>query len=1638
MSLISRIEITNYLTEGLEDHRRIADWRPLLNGITLRLDNQSALINITNGGGKTSMVDLILYVLSRDNKLLKRVKGKCAPKERGYTHARVEFRETSPETYTEPGLFPIDPQNQPGETHVVGVAMTDSAEDAPIFYYYSGTLEDSPCYTRTAERIQQVSDAQFGARTRAIPGCKWNKHTSRKEWEDQISLLISIEVVRRNVKYQVEGSDDKNAEFFSVKPRSGESDDRAFFRSVIAPDLLTNLLSTWAEDDEQSVEDTLHLSLSQIVTTDDTIEKQEKRLEVRQAQLDELVPLLDIGERATQAGAAVAVALRAFRNDAALVQYFGDPSSSTSLPGLPRPVAALASDRDQDRRVQLALKGMLISAEEPIMLVDKTLSELANVEVRLITQAADRNKLKYHTPKSQVIDFACDFEKLLSGAVKGGHHRKAYTKDDAIALIPLLKDNSGAVIDGLESVIALAFEIAEAQIDTNPGAIQERRLNRELKKAYKETETIQLEIVSLEAEAKNLEGQLTSRADNRAAWDEFQALAYQLPEEMRADPLAAKMWLVTQLELLSLASTNRTRRHAQLEQEWTIYQEMIEYAELAGIDGVRARFTELDTEKTSLENGLKELQIQLREGRTAARASGEALARAKDVLRTAENNAERLAKDKMGHDWFVSIFGDADPRETRPEDDRDAAQAALTNRMDELRIIKDEFAELSRLQALSASYSLVFDDADPLTYDPVKESTAVAGSVADARERQARLVDKFEALDNFEGLFPDVTPNAWLESADAKFIKFTAEKEGLARQKRDAIAEIAAIKAMTIVDDGDFVTAWSLLNERKIPAKRLFEVIRDCEVADERKKAALSALSGLLSAPVLQSRGELQRTATILANAGLFVPLIDDAALAIAIEKGIESAGDLHLIAFVAGQYSRRVRILLEPGFAEAEMTRLALLIQDSEEQLAKLEIGMEAVSPYGENYLMARMARDAVHEEVRKHFNAFAAQIASAQNRLVILAAQITDASLAILRATRDFLERGGSVRLAVVETEQALISENITLVLRPNLDKATALASRENLNAIDAAVRFLANGGAFAYASTIAELSSAKEQAAVSTAIADNDAVLVAEAESAQERIENDLMLFASAGHREELQNLQVALALNARPDDLSFLRGYDLEVKNAREAEKALQQAQRVNFDRAMTFKNNMSLSDQQVQDSMTEVRAKQGIAVEKAGALTKRIKLIEEVERPAWIATRRAVHELAYAVGRRMQSTRAFMVNLESTLPEEKFPAEAHPLFDQLSAIERRAKEFDSSHGLVQVLNAMVLEIEELDFEMSRSKLEQAKGLQAQAEKSFDGSKRAYCAKIRGESSVSATALNALEIDEIERSTPARLQALVDLFERLKLSIEKDREASLKSREVATQAHNAALEQLANLMQLAETNLKILENVMARYPGGRFFVSAGIVAQERMREILLDLKQDVARSVRESSNSKRPPTKESELRTKQMLRESLIDRIFVDPEVRFTNSGIWGGKKSSMTSKMSTGQSVALQFMWIIRQAEFEIERGLSDLSPAQATRSRARANRMILIDGIFSSLSDRHLIKEAMNGLKDLGGNFQIVGLLHSTTWVNDDSVFPVYHVGYKLGHSTGKSLIVFEDGREAGTLGVFSTFARSLAPESTE
>lgn len=68
----------------------------------------------------------------------------------------------------------------------------------------------------------------------------------------------------------------------------------------------------------------------------------------------------------------------------------------------------------------------LTHRDDGILLLDKALGELAGMEVRRISEIAERKRIQHSPLNSQVVDFACDFDNTTSGATKGGHYPKGY------------------------------------------------------------------------------------------------------------------------------------------------------------------------------------------------------------------------------------------------------------------------------------------------------------------------------------------------------------------------------------------------------------------------------------------------------------------------------------------------------------------------------------------------------------------------------------------------------------------------------------------------------------------------------------------------------------------------------------------------------------------------------------------------------------------------------------------------------------------------------------------------------------------------------------------------------------------------------------------------------------------------------------------------------------------------------------------------------------------------------------------------------------------------------------------------------------------------------------------------------------
>ena len=74
---------------------------------------------------------------------------------------------------------------------------------------------------------------------------------------------------------------------------------------------------------------------------------------------------------------------------------------------------------------------------------------------------------------------------------------------------------------------------------------------------------------------------------------------------------------------------------------------------------------------------------------------------------------------------------------------------------------------------------------------------------------------------------------------------------------------------------------------------------------------------------------------------------------------------------------------------------------------------------------------------------------------------------------------------------------------------------------------------------------------------------------------------------------------------------------------------------------------------------------------------------------------------------------------------------------------------------------------------------------------------------------------------------------------------------------------------------------------------------------------------------------------------------------------------------------------------------------------------------MIIDGLFSNLSDPKLIRSVMSSLTVTRGHFQLIGLVHDPKYQHDFNLFPVFLIG-KTQESKG--WVSFDRVDESGAL----------------
>ena len=1615
MAVITRIEIVNYLSEGWKPGMGSARWRPLWPANTLRLAGQSTAIQIPNGSGKTSITNAILFLLSRDRKLKKEFLDRCAPVERGYTHIRIEFGIGADEDLAQHELMTRDPMDCPTQTYVIGVCANRGEED-PQFYRHAGMLEDSPAYRVENSNILFTSNEDFRGAVKKIGRSDWNRWGTIADWGKVVGEFMSREVVRQNVAFHLSGAGDASATFKKVAPEPGERFDEAYFKQVVAPQLLSNLMGESAEEDERAIEDTITISMTRFIDAKLKVEQKAAYLERRRALEAEFEPVLGAAVAIEGAQIAYQRQLSALGLDAAFFARFAGSGASPLL-GMPLDPKGLR----QTAVIKKSLSGMAVDKDGSLLISDSALAELLGMSSGHLNQLADRTSanrppISRFAASSQVLDFNCDIK--ISESF-GGRRKPSRFYDQKAAL-----ELASRRTDGMDDSGSLqaAFETAEKVVDTNPFRREHRRMalrQDELKGLIARAEE---EGEGADQRRQSLETQVTERADNQTAYQEFCKEAFLFPSGLQDSPQAAELWL----EQETLRRTNLVTNHSQqigaLTAGWQNLQRL--RTEL-GFQTPVERWAELEAKKGELDSkGASAL-----EERDSEKQRHEDLvlkkAKTKEDQDQASRELEALAELQPYEVVFRRIFGEVNPLEVFPPVEELRKLQREVRKQNGLR--EPKRPALAKLRELATGYKQflqLFGDVNPREVKPEVDLNHLIEQTSAAQLAYSQHLPLAEAYEQYKAN-STLEPKDWIRVTDAKRVAAEKRRQAAAERSEALEMELASLENLAIVGDVNFTAALEALDKNRISYVRMQDFILECEADPGRRLSVLTAFGAVLSAPVVDTLELAESAMLALKDLQLEVPILLSTPLLAAIREGkLADTETGAVVAFFAGIRTRRVRAIVDPEALEEEKQDVRNQIMTQEELEASAAADTLEFGPHSDAYRLATQANQAVLQNSVVKSRDAEQQMHDLETKIERARNLCTRQALRSLADAAAFSDAGGQAAVDNLANEIAAFDTSIA-GMDEQVVQLELLTTQEAVVAHDGALKYVRGGGT----TRLAEL---QVKAQRLQALHLEEDVLATQYAKTLEHAQDELdSLVAQVkaflpGFESMAQPLQDAI-LFENEGHAAFMQAKDEKARELKKSCDALKPAAKVNFVRAQSYKDHQGQDEAQLQSLISKAIAEKAAAAKTAlefvGEAERLLGLVHTADRSA-----ESLHELVFVLREKHVTAGPYLSDLAQREGGAS-PPEAHSLYARTEELSHRLMTWRNSDGPFDrnLLTGLRSEVEDIDIAKTGGDAREAKKQADRVRESFRLKRTAFCDK------AAATDLKALSQAEIESiqaaNTVEELKELVRLGERLQADLVQEKSDLLELQDSAGTVETESIGTLTRLVQSCHANLETMNQVMSRNPNARFFITTKIISDEDILRLMNDLRDGIeARKRTAQTRSSLDRRNKDDGSIKADVRRALIDNIFIETSVEFRHVGMWNGDRQPIQESFSEGQKAAMQMLWLIKESEYHLECAIrSHLGAGSKKRLRARSQRILFFDGLFSNLTDRALIDEAFKGLGDSNSNLQLIGLIHNPEYRNNPQIFPALVIGRRAGWRQvdgERSFMRFEDGRPDGSMGM--------------
>ncbi|MBS4095517.1 MAG: hypothetical protein KGZ83_01595 [Sulfuricella sp.] len=938
----------------------------------------------------------------------------------------------------------------------------------------------------------------------------------------------------------------------------------------------------------------------------------------------------------------------------------------------------------------------------------------------------------------------------------------------------------------------------------------------------------------------------------------------------------------------------------------------------------------------------------------------DALKAADDKLDAHKSKVHRLSVIYESWQAYVREFGDSiAPAEQaarlqeslkKANDAREGIRAALSQARNQRKGLNDTRniaqkrfndveAKLKRfLETLPAMtrFSELFGTVAPTGLAKKVESDRdqVQNRITAIEKQQEHYKPSLKALATFRASHGDAAPEAWIKERRSRWEAFGKEIDQLKGDLGEARMRRIALNQAAIAAGKVTREAAEIAGGNQVP---LYSILEGINLDADRKERVLTLFSALLHAPVYPTVNEAANAATRLEKAGVEAPVFVRHDLEAFCKTGVIAQDAIAAHTWLVGIRTRQVDCLLDPSLVDREKATTDALIHALSRQIQGKEAEREKHDPEHADVTMARRAAEALESNYPTKNAQLVEEHEALNARLPELKAKASPESLKIIAQTEQHHKEFGEISEDVIRNERELLS----------------LALERAGEAVE-----------------VNEAEIEKQERLFET-----QQGIVSDANLAASKTESLLAVQAFIEHRE---------------DNPAFMKQAVSTEHSLINAKNLADQRTRFQFGLADTFIKKGAERPKQIEDRLKFLKDEQWEIQNKLQPpLEKEINRLKERQ----LALISEIGEIDGFIRELIKKYRDLASEQGETVPISPERIEHHPL----GGFAIGLREETDPETLIRYLHDIDNDIRGEEVNALRLAMSGA-----------------WTGYLSAKSSVSALIEKILVMPDLDMTEHVRIELqrvneypeiANHLHEVARNNYEKNRAANKTAADFLEGEWENIGKWLKAFTQRLPDNLKTMKEtfgpardaVTKEYLCAGFGIEAGLAEQSDIQAVLDDVVKKVEKyeSTKRAVENAEPGLRDQAIRgLRADIRNTFYQKVIINPRIKVFMPSISKHALPLEKNMVSTGQSVAMTLLWIVKMADYITKRELRRMTTNRVQQQHLHPTQFALMDGAFSSLSNKGLIQDALESIKSTRGRFQLIITGHDENYQNNFDYFP--------------------------------------------